>query len=191
MNKTGTCEIDEHFCQTAEKIAKRSLVLSAVITAAYGSPVADIFDWLKKENLYSELTPNELRFLNEPTNKKSIINITWKLEALAALLWSISKLDELPKLTRQCDTEPLKKAVVWPPYPTKKFIETSLLRSKDVISREYENVYQAHWKVRDAKINGREIPEELVSGVVMERHYGFNWIVGYEGQEWDDITTDT
>ncbi len=191
MNNTGTCEMDEHIPQTAEKIAKRALVLSAVITAAYGSPVEDIFNWLKKENLYSELTPNELDVLNNPTNKKKIINITWRLEALAALLWSISKLEVLPQLTKQCDTGPLKEAVVWPPYPTKKFIESSLLRSKEVISNQYENVYQAHWKVRDARINGREVPEGLISGVVMERHYGFNWIVGYEGLEWDDITTDT
>ncbi len=191
IDTSNNSELNEDGPQTAEQVAKRALVLSAVITAAYGSPVGDIISWLNKENLYSELTPNELEFLNDPTNKKHKINMTWKLEALVVLLWSISKLEKLPHLTNQCDTEPLKKAVVWPPYPTSSFIETSILRSKEIIESEYENVYQAHWKVRDAKINGKKVPEELVPGVVLERHYGFNWIIGYDGQQWDDIATDT
>ncbi len=184
-------ELDEDIPKTAEQVAKRALVLSAVITAAYGSPIDEIVKWLNNENLYSELTSNELMFLNDPTNKKYKINITWKLEALVVLLWSISKLEELPKLTNQCDTEPLKNAVVWPPYPTSSFIESAILRPKEIIENEYENVYQAHWKVRDAKVNGKKVPEKLVPGVVLERHYGFNWIIGYQGQQWDDIATDT
>jgi uncharacterized protein DUF4272 len=31
----------------------------------------------------------------------------------------------------------------------------------------------------------------LDSGVVYERHYALNWLIGYMGREWDDVTTDT
>ena len=34
-------------------------------------------------------------------------------------------------------------------------------------------------------------PSKDYSGVVMERHYALNWLIGYSDQEWDDVTTDT
>ena len=52
-------------------------------------------------------------------------------------------------------------------------------------------IYDAHWKVRDAQINGRPVPEEIIPGLVQERHHAINWLMGYCGQEWDEVTTDT
>ena len=175
----------------AEEIARRALVLSAVMSVAFGSPADQIISWLKNEDLWKEITPNELDFLNNPSDKRRKVKFSWKVETLVALLWSINKVRKLPKLTSQCDTGPLKKAIVWPPEPTAEYISSSKLRSEKEISKEYEKVYQAHWAVRDAGLNNKEIPKKLVPGVVYERHYGFNWIVGYGGQSWDDISTDT
>ena len=33
--------------------------------------------------------------------------------------------------------------------------------------------------------------ESYDAGVVQERHYALNWLIGYCGQDWDNITTDT
>ena len=177
--------------RTAEEIARRALVLSAVMSVAFGSPAEQIISWLKAENLWEEITPNELDFLNNPIDERNRVKFSWKVEALVALLWCINKVSKLPKLTNQCDTGPLKKAIVWPPEPTAGFISSSKLRSEKEISKEYEKIYQAHWSVRDARLNNKKIPKRLVPGVVYERHYGFNWVVGYGGQSWDDISTDT
>ena len=27
--------------------------------------------------------------------------------------------------------------------------------------------------------------------VVIERHHALNWLIGYENQQWDDVSTDT
>lgn len=40
-------------------------------------------------------------------------------------------------------------------------------------------------------MNGRDAPAGLEKGVVKERHYALNWLVGYMDQAWDDVTTDT
>lgn len=85
----------------------------------------------------------------------------------------------------------MKKVVVLPPAPTAEFISSAELRDQREIDEEHENVYQAHWTVRDAKINNTEIPENLDPEVIYERHYAFNWVAGYMGQSWDDIATDT
>ena len=40
----------------------------------------------------------------------------------------------------------------------------------------------------DARVNGREAPASLEGGVVMERHYAFNWLIGgSDGAAWDEI----
>ena len=174
-----------------EDIAKRALSLAAVISCAYGDSKNDVSSWLKGEGLWNELSPLEVEFLENKTSKEQNAKFTWKIEALVPLLWAINKLDNMPDMKSECDTEPLKKAVIWSPNSTKEYISSSQLRDEDEIFEEYEKVYQAHWKVRNSQLNNKKIPKKYNPEVVYERHYGFNWVIGYMGQEWDDITTDT
>lgn len=81
--------------------------------------------------------------------------------------------------------------MVFPPAPIAQFLRSALLRHADEVRAEYDIVYQAHWRVRDAELFGKPPPEDVDHGVVQERHHAFNWIVGYCGQSWDEITTDT
>lgn len=173
------------------EIAKRALCIAAVVSCAYGDSKANVISWLKKEDLWDEVSPLEKEFLENETSRELNTKFTWKIEALVPLLWSIGKLDEMPGLKSECDTESLKTAVVWLPNSTKEYISSAKMRADDELFEEYEKVYQAHWIVRDAQLNNKAVPKKFNPEVVYERHYGFNWITGYMGQEWDDVTTDT
>ena len=177
--------------RTAKEIAKRALALAAVISCAYGDSKSDVIDWLKKEKLWKETSPLEREFLQSETTDKTKYEFTWKIEALVPLLWVINKLDDMPAINKQCDTEPLKKAVIWSPNPTQEYILSSVFRDEDEISEEYEKIYEAHWTVRDAQLNNKSVPKKYDAEVVYERHYGFNWAIGYMGQPCDEISTDT
>lgn len=177
--------------KTAEEIARRIIVLTAVIGVAQGGSSEKALDWLEKEGLSEEITPDESKFLSGNGTERDKINFSWKVEALVPLLWAIKKLDAFPNLTGQVDTSLLAKQLVFPPNTTADFVRSAILRKEYEISEMYETVYQSHWEVRDAHLNGKEIPNGFEPGVVMERHYGFNWLIGYCGQEWDGITTDT
>lgn len=177
--------------RTAKEIAKRALTLAAVISCAYGDDKNTVIKWLKKENLWNNVTHLEREFLSSESSEKSKAQFTWKIEALVPLLWVINKLDKMPAINKQCDTELLKKAVIWSPHPTKEYISSAALRDEDEISEEYEKIYDAHWVVRDAQLNNKIVPKKYDSEVVFERHYGFNWATGYMGQPWDEISTDT
>lgn len=178
--------------RSAAEIARRALTLSAAVSVAHGDSRDAVSDWLRRESLWPELTPRELAFMtaSEPS-RKEVIAFTWHVERLVPLLWAIQKIQVLPPLTNQCDTEPVKRAVVWPPASTKPFIETAALRGEEEIEDEYEKIYQAHWQVRDAQLKNLPPPDGLAAGVIVERHWGFNWVIGYFGQTWDDIKTDT
>jgi len=173
------------------EIAKRALSLAAVISCAYGDSRKDVIAWLKQEDLWDTVSPAEKEFLQNKSTREQDAKFTWRIEALVPLLWAINKIEAMPDLKSECDTGPLKKAVVWPPASTKEYIASAKIRAEDELSEEYEKVYQAHWKVRDARLNNKSVPKKFNPEVVYERHYGFNWVIGYMGQDWDDITTDT
>jgi ribosomal protein L37E len=183
-------EIDDE-PRAAGEIARRALTLAAVVSCAYGNPRPAVIKWLKKEKLRKGATPAERKFLLEGASAKAKIAFTWKVEALVPLLWAIGRTDKMPGLGRQCDIESFKSAVIWPPHPTHGYIASAKLRKEAEISKEYEKVYRAHWRVRDARLSGKPAPKGLEPGVVQERHYGFNWLTGYMRQPWDEITTDT
>ena len=65
------------------------------------------------------------------------------------------------------------------------------LRPQAEILSEADLIYRIHWATVDARVNGAEPPAGLNPSVVYERHYALNWLIGYAGQEWDNITTDT
>lgn len=174
-----------------DEIAKRALSLAAVISCGYGDSKDSVIEWLKKEKLWDAVTPVEKEFLEKKTTKEQNAKFTWRIEALVPLLWSISKIDTMPGLKSECDTGPLKAAVIWPPNSTKEYLASSKTRAEDDLFEEHEKVYQAHWEIRDAQLNNKTVPKKLNQEVVYERHYGFNWVTGYMGQDWDDITTDT
>lgn len=177
--------------RSAQEIARRALALAAVISCAYGDPKAAAVKWLRKEKLWKETTPAERRFLLKGASPKAKIAFTWKVEALAPLLWAVGKIGKMPGLGRQCDVGALMRAVIRPPNASREYISSSSLRVEGEISSAYEKVYWAHWRVRDAQGAGKPVPKGLDPDVVQERHYGFNWLTGYMKQPWDDITTDT
>lgn len=71
------------------------------------------------------------------------------------------------------------------------FIKEAKLRPLNEILDPADLIYRYHWAVVDAIINGKAAPAGLDSGVVMERHYALNWLIGYMDQSWDNISTDT
>ena len=55
--------------------------------------------------------------------------------------------------------------------------------------------FRLHWLVRqrqDGKPSDCETGgSDLDPGVVLERHHALNWLVRYQGAEWDDVQTPT
>ncbi|MFT3728893.1 MAG: DUF4272 domain-containing protein [Terricaulis sp.] len=182
--------VDRETPRTAAEIAKRAIALHCVIAASHGVSKSDICEWLKSENIYDELSPWERGFIEaEQNTRRDIIQASWRVEAQVALLWSIQKIDHLDALSAQCNSTPLVDAMPELFSPTSVFIESAKLRGDQEIGEEYERIYDAHCEVRGAARTGASAGYE--SGVVQERHYAMNWITGYCGQAWDDVTTDT
>jgi hypothetical protein len=194
--------------RSADEVARRCIVLYAVLGAGHEEPRDQLVEWLRRERLWEAVSPKEAEFLLcESPSEQDRINATWRAEALFPLLWALGLIAEMPSPQQLCDVQLIRSEL--PPLlsSVREFVSTARLRNEKEIYAANNEVYHIHWRVRDARLRGLPAPpgklprmphvdsdppvESYDSGVVWERHYALNWLIGYCGQDWDDITTDT
>ena len=57
--------------------------------------------------------------------------------------------------------------------------------------RQADLIYRYHWAVTNARLKGQRAPAALDPGVTQERHHALNWLIGYNEQDCDHVSTDT
>jgi hypothetical protein len=166
--------------------------MALCIVAAKGEGLDQlIIDQLVGEyELASAFTPKEKEFIaNRDPTEHDRVQFTWRYECYWVMLWALGIVDKLERPDKICD---VKLAVSFLREKGRDgFLKEAKLRPQNEILDAADLIYRYHWAVVDARINDREAPAGLDGGVVMERHYALNWLIGYEDQEWDDISTDT
>ncbi|MDM4767194.1 DUF4272 domain-containing protein [Pelomonas sp. SE-A7] len=185
-------EEPEDEIRDAAAIARRAMALFVVVAISLGAERRRLTEWLRVEDLWAELSPIELAFVesDEPSDRQ-IINASWRSEALLVLLWSLELIPSIPSPAEICDPELFK--AIMPPYveqSAQQFIASARRRSDDELLGMSEALLDFHWEARDAAINGVPNPNVHI-GIAQERHHGINWVVGYCGLPWDEVTTDT
>jgi len=176
--------------RTNEEVALRAIVLCIVAVKGEGLEQVEIDKLVGKYAIANALTPNERRFINnaEPS-KQERIQFTWRYECYWVMLWALGFVDDLARPDAICD---VRKAVSFLRDTGREdFIKKAKLRSAREILDAADLIYRYHWAVTEARVKNQEPPAGLDPGVVLERHYALNWLVGYADQEWDDISTDT
>ena len=176
--------------RTTEQVATRAMALCVVAVKGEGLEQPIIEKLIDKYELASAFTPKEEEFLNNPNpTEHDRIQFAWRYECYWVMLWALGFVDELERPDKICDAG---LAVSFLQENGRDgFLEKSKLRPQSEILDAADLLYRYHWAVVDARINNREAPAGLDGGIVMERHYALNWLIGYMDQEWDDVSTDT
>lgn len=176
--------------RSKDEIAYRALALLVVAVKGEGLEQPIVERIIGDYGLEGYFTPNERIFIRDTSpSEHDRVQFAWRYEAAWVLLWALGYVDKLEKPTAICEVP---RAVRFmKERNTEQFIADSKLRSMHEILEQADRIYRYHWAVVDARVNGKETPAALESGVTMERHYALNWLIGYMDQEWDDISTDT
>lgn len=173
-----------------QEVAKRVLALIAVIDKAYNKVSERLEDWVTNQRIRDYFSPDETAFYHNPKPaRQEIVNFTWRVESLVTLSWALGMIAKLPPLSIQmswADTPVLMQAAEDPD----RFIETATLRPIEILNEAEQDLYHQHWRVRDAQLFGKPMPEELSPGIVYERRYAASWLMGW-GDDWDNVPTDT
>ncbi|QIF06219.1 DUF4272 domain-containing protein [Roseimicrobium sp. ORNL1] len=176
--------------RTKEEIAQRAIAVCLTAVKGEGVEQKVIDSLVTKFGAEKFFTPEEAAFIKDPSPaREDSIKFSWRYECLWVLLWSLGYVDNLERPEGICDVP---KAVSFlKDRDTAQFIKDAKLRPLNELLDEADLIYRYHWAVTSARLKNQEAPAKLEGGVVQERHYVLNWLIGYMDQAWDDISTDT
>jgi hypothetical protein len=176
--------------RSPKQVAKRVLALIAVVDKAHNQTPEQLQNWVSKHRISDYFSPEEAAFYCNPAPpREEVVKQSWRAEALVPLCWALGLIEALPPLNVQvawADVPGLKLAATDPT----RFIEGASLRPIDTLDEAEQDLYHQHWRVRDAQLFGKPMPEELDPGIVYERRYAASWLMGW-GDDWDNVPTDT
>ncbi len=171
-------------------VAERILALLGVIGKVHQNGDSKYLEWLDKHSIKNYLSRQETYFVNtDKPEHNLIVNFSWKAESLVSLFWAINLISDMPALNQEFDIYSVNgiRDIIENP---EQFKSTITLRSDKELKEMEGELFDQHWRVRDAQLFNKEMPQELNPSVVYERRYGLSWLVGY-GDDWDDVPTDT
>jgi len=176
--------------RTKEEIAHRAIALCIVAVKGEGLDQVTVEGLVKRYDAQSFFTPGEEKFIKNPTPaQKDRIKFSWQYEDYWVMLWALGYIDTLDYPNKACDVQ--KAVKFFHDNSTEEFMAKANLRSLSEILDEADLIYRYDWAVVNARVKKQDAPVGLDEGVVTERHYALNWLIGYMDQDWDDVTTDT
>lgn len=137
------------------------------------------------------LTPNERDFMAAAQpSEEAIAKFGWRYEAAYLLEWALGLVDTLPFPDAICDV-PLTSRVLLQAGDLQGALHAARMRPDSDILDALDQHYRLHWIVRQAQVQQQPAPVGLNADVLMERHHALNWLVRFEGNDWDDVDTPT
>lgn len=148
----------------------------------------NIIEPFKAESFFS---PKEKEYLeNKDSKEEERIAFSWQYENLYVMEWALGFIKELPYPDKICDVA-LTVQILREYNSVEEILKDSQLRSADELLDAADFIYCLDWACVDARVYRLPAPAEMDEGVVMERHKSFNWLIGAERAEWDDIDIST
>ncbi|MCB1211197.1 MAG: DUF4272 domain-containing protein [Verrucomicrobiales bacterium] len=176
--------------RTTEEIAHRAIAVVLAALKGEGLDQAELDLLVKKYGADDFFSPEEAKFIKDPSpSQQDRINFSWRYECVWVLLWSLGYVDTLAKPEGICDVPKL--ASIFRDRDTAQLIKDAKLRPLSEILDQADLIYRYHWATTDARIKGQPAPANLEAGVIQERHYVLNWLIGYMDEAWDEVSTDT
>lgn len=174
-------------------VARRSLALLLVAlsaeSAAGGERIPTLSLQERRPRGFEQLSPQEREYLeNSNPHPEEHIPISWRYEALLALLWALN-LQELPPASELCDSARMVEMML--DQEEQEMLERAVLRPPSVLLDALDLAFCQHWAVRQAELQGGPTPPGIDPGVAYERHYALSWLTRFEPHDWDDICTPT
>jgi hypothetical protein len=187
----GEAEVE---LRPALEVAQRALALFVVAlrseSLAFGKEITVTELESKRPLAFGALTPSELLFLNAAApDQQQITNFTWRYEALFLLQWALGLATDLPHPTGICDVRAVARTML--DANEEALLAGAQLRPAAALLDALDLHFRLHWAVRQARLDGKDGVNGLDGGVIQERHHALNWLVRFDGADWDEVDTPT
>ncbi len=185
---------DEDFAwmRAADSVADRCHAIAAALALAHRAPVRTVRDVLDEHDLERWLGARELELLHvlegeterdEGELQQLLVDVSWREEALHALLWTLGLVEDLPP-DRMCPKEPVYERLA-PGLDPGRARRDLRLRPLSEIAAMLDFYYCLHWHARKAQYHGDVWDYEIAPGVVLERRRALEWL--FQDAPWEEV----
>jgi len=181
---------DETTLRTRDAVVERAIALMIVAVKGEGLE-QEVVDKIRTQfGADAFFSPKEKTFvLQTAPSKSDRVQFSWRYECIGVMHWALGYVAELRKPDAVVDAGEMVK--ILEERGANGYRAGAKLRSTAAILDEADLIYRYDWACVDARYNKRPAPKGIDCGIVVERHHALNWLIGYMGQAWDDVSTDT
>lgn len=187
---------DEAFASPFESGCRMMILYALAYTASQIDDREKIVNWLKQEDVWAHVSPNEKEFFEgKVTDEQKIIDFSWEGEGAYILAWALNFIKETPTPTEQVSEEQLDIFTTAVPSlgaPLKDFLSNLSYRNTAEIYDEniFHELATAYF--RDLLFNGNADNTDIDRGISFIRHRTLNWVRRLSDiKDWDDTDTST
>ncbi|NLR57807.1 DUF4272 domain-containing protein [Chitinophaga polysaccharea] len=154
-------------------------------------PAKEVLDEFSRHyRVMEKLSDKETIFVTSqsPTSQE-MMDANWRAEGAHVMLWALGYIDSLSYPSTPCNVAEDVHHII--STSEADFRNKAKLRSKKEILDQADLILRYEWACVDARLSNAPMPGDLISDVVMERHYALNWLIRYLNQDWDNVSTDS
>lgn len=185
-------ESDFEWVRETAAVADRCHAIAAALALVHRAPVATVRDAIDEHGLERSLGTRErelLRVLEGGAEtdagelQQVLVDISWREEALYALLWVLGLVEDLPP-DRMCPKDPVYERLAPGLHPGNARGDLRM-RPLSEIAAMLDLYYCLHWHARKAQYHGDVWDYEIAPGVVLERRRALEWL--FQDAPWEDV----
>ncbi len=173
-------------------VVRRALILNALLQIHFEAPVEVIRDWIERHGLADDLAASERTILakdNGDLSKQQRIDLYWYIEALWALAWVGSLVDDLPFDEGVQDSLASFSPNLQDDENGSKYAGKMRLRPRDEIFRMLDLYYRLHWWTFNSHLTGKDTGNVQLD-IIMERRKALEWVMD-PACDWDSVDLGT
>lgn len=185
-------ESDFEWVRETAAVADRCHAIAAALALVHRAPVATVRAAIDEHGLERSLGARErelLRVLEGGAEtdagelQQVLVDISWREEALYALLWVLGLVEDLPP-DRMCPKNPVYERLAPGLHPGNARGDLRM-RPLSEIAAMLDLYYCLHWHARKAQYHGDIWDDEIAPGVVLERRRALEWL--FQDEQWEDV----
>jgi hypothetical protein len=144
------------FEQGVQQFHEMELTADALVMVRekHAELVGNVKRWLSDEGLTQHQSDEEKRLFSISVGQwehQDIINVSWRTQSLAVLLWALSVIDAIPPYDEEIDDKPiLKKIELF--KPSADFFVKIKLRNKEQLEKARSVAELWHWRARTTQL---------------------------------------
>lgn len=183
---------DFEWVRDTDAVADRCHAIAAALALAHRAPVATVRAAIDEHALEPSMGTRELELLrvlegddepDEQTLQQLLVDISWREEALHALLWVLRLVQDLPP-DQMCPKQPVYEQLA-PGLNPRRTRGDIRMRPLSEIATMLDFYYCLHWHARNAQYHGDVWDYQIAPGVVLERRRALEWL--FQDAGWEDV----